>query len=99
MNDSITGYELKIIRNILSNEIHQFFIFGSRANNTYHKTSDLDIVVYSNEKLSILYIDNLKEMFSESDLPYMVDIIDYNSCSNTFKKIIDNTINKDIKIK
>ncbi len=78
-----------IVQNILKDEPYQFGMFGSRVKGTSHKCSDLDIVIFSDSKLPFGYISDLKDAFAESDLPYFVDIVEYSSCDDVFKGIID----------
>lgn len=88
---NVSSKELEIIQDILFNEPYQFAVFGSRSNGTHHQYSDLDLVIYSQEPLPMLYLDSLLEKFSDSNLPYTVDIVDYYRIDNTFQKIVDNT--------
>ena len=83
--------EFEIIINILNAHIKKgkVYAFGSRYKNNNKKFSDFDIAIDTGEKLSFEFLNILKDAFEESDLPYRVDIIDYNNISDRFKKIID----------
>lgn len=83
--------EFEIIINILNAHIKKgkVYAFGSRYKNNNRKFSDFDIAIDTGEKLSFEFLNILKEAFEESDLPYRVDIIDYNNISDKFKKIVD----------
>jgi len=50
------------------------FVFGSRAKNKARQFSDLDLCI-AGEKLSFSQMLKLKDAFTESDLPYFVDIL------------------------
>lgn len=50
--------------------------------------SDLDLAIMTETPLTFLERDNLKEAFSESDLVWKVDIIDWASTSEEFRQII-----------
>jgi len=63
--------------------------FGSRYKWTSKDHSDLDLVFIGGEKLTLLRRAKIEEAFSESDLPYRVDVVDYNAVSPEFKAIID----------
>ena len=52
--------------------------------------SDLDIALVSPEKIDWRKIESLKDAFSESNLPIIVDIIDLNSVSENFRESIVN---------
>ncbi|MFZ4507373.1 MAG: nucleotidyltransferase family protein [Fimbriimonas sp.] len=62
-------------------------VFGSRAVGSAKPYSDLDLVIMSNEPLGSVLSD-LAEAFSESDLPYKVDVIDWAVTSPHFQDII-----------
>jgi predicted nucleotidyltransferase len=62
--------------------------YGSRVNGTSHAGSDLDLVVIGNEKPGWENIAKLKEAFEESNLPFRVDILDWNSIPESFQKNI-----------
>jgi len=64
--------------------------FGSRINGTATKHSDLDLAIVGNGKLERRTKMLLREAFEESDLPFRVDVIDYNAVSESFRAIIDN---------
>lgn len=83
--------EFEIIINILKAHIKKgkVYAFGSRYKNNNRKFSDFDIAIDTGEKLSFEFLNILKDAFEESDLPYRVDIIDYNNISDKFKKIVD----------
>lgn len=50
--------------------------------------SDLDLVLIGNEAISLDIRANLAEAFSESDLPWKVDLVDWHSISPEFRNII-----------
>ncbi|WP_432633738.1 nucleotidyltransferase domain-containing protein [Brachyspira sp.] len=83
--------EFEIIIKILNAHIKKgkVYAFGSRYKNNNRKFSDFDIAIDTGEKLSFEFLNLLKDAFEESDLPYRVDIIDYNNISDKFKKIVD----------
>ena len=88
---AVSSEEFEIIIKILNAHIKKgkVYAFGSRYKNNNRKFSDFDIAIYTGEKLSFEFLNILKDAFEESDLPYRVDIIDYNNISDKFKKIVD----------
>ena len=86
----IDNLQLDLIKRILSEVIPEYNVwaFGSRVNGRPQKFSDLDLALVSNEKIDWRVIERLKDAFSESDLPIMVDVVDFNSVSENFRKII-----------
>ena len=77
INDS----EVKIILDILDKHLPncEVFAYGSRAKGNFKPWSDLDLAVKSPENLDFLHIARIKEDFMESDLPFRVDIINFNA--------------------
>ena len=52
-------------------------------------TSDLDLALMTNEPLDIGRMTALKAAFTESNLPFRVDIVDWASTSESFRKVIE----------
>lgn len=50
--------------------------------------SDFDLAVISTAGLSLKEIGSLREAFSDSDLPFEVDVVDWHDADENFKKII-----------
>jgi predicted nucleotidyltransferase len=86
---SIEPKHLSIIKSILSKYNYQFYPFGSRVKGTNSKFSDLDLIYLEN--IPEVELDKIIEEFEESDLPFKIDILNYNKCDQTFKNIIDQT--------
>ena len=87
----IAPTDLETVRCILREhapglEVHAF---GSRVSWTARETSDLDIALLTEEPLSIARITNLKAVFTKSYLPFRVDIVDWASTSENFRKVIE----------
>lgn len=76
----------KIVTDILGRYPYTFYAFGSRVHGTPTQFSDLDLCFFD-EIPGNEYI-RIEEDFEHSDLPYKVDLIDWNKCDATFKKII-----------
>jgi predicted nucleotidyltransferase len=64
--------------------------FGSRLEGKAKKFSDLDLVLVGGEKLNWRRIESLKDAFSSSDIPIIVDVIDWNAISDEFRAVIEN---------
>ncbi len=88
---AVSDDELKIIKDILQSNVPdcKVKVFGSRIKGTFRENSDLDLAIVGNGKLGFLKIGELKLSFEESDLPFRVDVLDYNSISQNFRNIID----------
>ena len=63
----------------------QIFIFGSRAKNTNQKFSDIDIAI-KDKNLNNTKLAKIRFELEESELPYKVDISDFNDLSSEIIK-------------
>lgn len=86
----IKSEELAIVKTILQQLVPDYTVwaFGSRVKGKAKKYSDLDLAIISEEPLDFLARDRLKEAFSESDLPWRVDLVDWATTSEDFREII-----------
>ncbi len=82
---------LHIVQEILERHIpdRPVFAFGSRARGGARRRSDLDVAVGGSQPLGWGTVANLKEDFSESDLPIFVDVLDINSVDRVFLERIE----------
>jgi len=64
-------------------------VFGSRVKGNVKPFSDLDLAIVGKTALDFQTVARLKEAFSDSDLPIIVDIVDFHKISDNFKKIIE----------
>lgn len=80
---------VKTILNRVAPAGFEAWVFGSRVSGSAKKFSDLDIAMVGTRKLSLSELGNLREAFSESDLPISVDVIDYNQTDPDFQRIIE----------
>jgi uncharacterized protein len=81
---------LRTVLRILTQHLPEYdvYAFGSRVTGTARKASDLDLVVMTSKSLSIESKANLREAFSESDLPFKVDVVDWADTDENFRKLI-----------
>ena len=88
---NISEGEMEIVMGILNAYVpkDKVLCFGSRIANNYRKYSDLDIVIKSKEEIPLSKLSELEEAFQEADLPFRVDVVDWNRISDEFKKIIE----------
>ncbi len=79
-----------IVHGILQKHVpqHAVWAFGSRARRTAKKYSDLDLAVITDQPLPLDVSAHLREDFSESDLPWRVDVVDWATTSTAFREII-----------
>ena len=89
----IAPEDLETVRRILREHVPGFEVraFGSRVSWTARETSDLDLAVISDEPLDISSLVELKEDFTQSNLPFRVDVVDWSTVSEGFRKIIEDS--------
>lgn len=81
---------LVLVQQIMSKHIpgHEVVVFGSRANGTARKYSDLDLAIFASSPLSIDLLLDITEEFGESDLPFKVDVVDGTRIDESFRRKI-----------
>ena len=86
----LNSKHLETIQRILAKHVPKCEVraFGSRVKWTAKDYSDLDLAVVGSEPLSRRQLRQLKEAFEESDVPIRVDVVDWQSLSDWFKKMI-----------
>jgi predicted nucleotidyltransferase len=82
---------LEIVREILQRYVpdRMVWAFGSRVAGTARDTSDLDLAVAGRDALDFETLASLRDAFSDSNLPYRVDVVDCATISDTFRSIIE----------
>ncbi len=78
---------LKILKEILSKYPYTFYLFGSRTKGKSLKFSDIDLCY--KENIPHKTITNIKFELEDSDLPFFVDLVDFNNCTPDFQKLIE----------
>jgi len=71
------------IKSSLKNEenIKKIILFGSRAKNTSKRGSDIDLAIVG-EGIDFRQLCRIGVKLDELDLPYKVDVVDYDSITN-----------------
>ena len=77
----------KIVFRYLDPSKDKIFVFGSRAIGDNRKFSDVDIGIESRRKISSDTVEDIKEAFEESNLPYTVDVVNFSSVTKRFKNV------------
>ena len=80
----------EIIKKILKPYVldYTFFYYGSRVKGGYSPVSDLDILIKGDEEMPLITLLEIKQLFDESLLPYVVNFTDYNKIENSFYELI-----------
>ena len=86
INDS----EWQQVNDILQRHLPQceVWAFGSRVTGKAKPYSDLDLAVISASPLPLPLLAELAEAFSESNLPWKVDLVDWATTSERFRQVI-----------
>jgi len=82
----LTSEQEDIVRRILRKWVptRNVSIFGSRARGTKKPFADLDLLILGSNPLPLVTITELREAFSESNLPFRVDIVEEANASPEF---------------
>ena len=87
--NKINRIKQRIIPILKNHEVKRAALFGSCINGTMKKTSDVDILIDINKKVSLLDFVGIK-MELESALKRKVDLVEYNTIKPILKKSILN---------
>lgn len=81
----------RIVRDILQKHVsgQEVWAFGSRARRSAKPYSDLDLVVITRQPMDLSISAALADDFSDSDLPFKVDVVDWATTSQAFRNIIE----------
>lgn len=90
-NIAVTPQEWQTIQHLLEQHVPhlEVWAFGSRARGTPKPYSDLDLALISDQPVGLPTLAALAESFSESDIPYKVDLVDWAMASASFRPIIE----------
>jgi type I restriction enzyme S subunit len=94
MNDApgidIAPADLEHVRTVLKRHVpdRDVWVFGSRATWKARPFSDLDLVIMGDTPLPLETSGALRDDFSESDLPFKVDIVEWAKTGPAFRAII-----------
>ena len=75
-----------ILRRYLPN--NEVWAFGSRVKGNAKPYSDLDLAIITDTPLPLALLAEVAEAFSESDLPWKVDLVDWATTSERFRQVI-----------
>ena len=95
MDFGLSKEVLSQIRNIVNeNKKYKFKIFGSRAKDTYKKTSDIDIAVFENVSKEDEY--KIRNSFDLLDIIYKIDLVFINK--NTKQEFLEEIKKEGVEI-
>ncbi len=82
----------EIVKTILQKYPYTFYAYGSRVKGGHRPTSDLDICFKDSIPFEIQ--SQIEEDFENSDLPFRVELSDFNLMKESFKDRIKNDLVK-----
>ena len=88
--EGIVQYKKNIIETILKYlPAANLYLFGSRAKGRHHETSDIDIAIDNKVKIEKKIVFQLKNSIDSLNIPYTIDIVDFNNVTEILKKQIE----------
>jgi len=92
VDEGVTPEQLTIVRTIVRGLTDKpVFVFGSRIAKKAQKNSDLDLCLKDSEKMDLLLLGEIREKLQESNLPFIIDLADYNRMPKEYQKEVDRT--------
>ncbi len=87
---ALTPDEMSLVQEILERHLpgREVWVFGSRTRPSPKTFSDLDLVLHGETPVGIETLAKLSEAFSDSGLPFKVDLVDWATASEAFRQII-----------
>lgn len=82
---------LRLVQSILQAHVpgREVRAFGSRVSGTAKPTSDLDLCIMGSEAMEAAMLERLIQAFSESSLPYKVDVVEWVKLPPTLRSIVE----------
>jgi type I restriction enzyme S subunit len=87
----LTADHRQLVLNILRARLPtstKAWVFGSRATGRARRYSDLDLAIDAGRPITLDEIAALAEAFSDSDLPYRVDLVDWHDIDDRWRRTI-----------
>lgn len=76
----------RIVLNFDEIKEYTVFLFGSRADGTAHRRSDIDIGILGKQALPAVLKFNIEENLEESNIPLRLEVVDFYNADQAFKK-------------
>ncbi len=75
----------RIVLEMLTPYAVSVYLFGSRANGTMTRNSDIDVAVLAQEALPAGLLSKIREKLEDSQILYNVDLVDLSEVTQEFK--------------
>lgn len=87
---ALSDAEWRIVQDILRSLVpdREVWAFGSRATHQAKPFSDLDLAVIGPQPLPLATSAALADAFASSDLPWKVDLVDWATTGEAFRRVI-----------
>lgn len=81
-----------IIFRYIDSDAYNVFLFGSRASGKESTFSDIDIGIQGNRRVPGHIMQEIKGALEDSPIPYKIDVVDFVTVNDRFKKVALNHI-------
>ena len=78
----------RVAEHVLGGYDVDVYLFGSWANGTQRRTSDIDVAVDPHRPLPPGALSILRERFEESRVPYRVEVVDLSEVDRAFRRTV-----------
>lgn len=87
----LSAAQMRIVREILARHAAGLTVwaFGSRARGHAKPYSDLDLAVITDQPMALARHTALADAFEQSDLPWRVDVVDWATTDEPFRRLIE----------
>ncbi len=86
----VSAHDLEEIRAIFRRHLpdREVVAFGSRVTGAAKRFSDLDLAIMGDQPIPAATLADLREEFDESNLPFKVDLVEWATTAELFRRII-----------
>lgn len=91
-NISLKDRHLRILEHLFQTILNgleaEMYLYGSRAKNMDHASSDIDLAIKSKEITPVI-LSRMKESLHESHIPFKVDLVELDKIDEVLRKEIE----------
>jgi predicted nucleotidyltransferase len=78
----------QVVKTYATDQPYQVYVFGSRATGKAKRYSDIDLALIGQKPVPIRILSSLHEALENSRLPYVVDVVDFQTASQQLREQI-----------